>query len=147
MKKKIKLILCFLSLILVSCHFSATFQDEVNERDKAQDVVDSMYNNVNLRDLKKAAFFFADEFYAVTNESQLYEIFAKTRRVLGDYKSKTLISWKTARVEGDNPSSEYLLVYSVTYAKYKANETFRLKKDKGVVRIISYNVNSEGFLK
>ena len=147
MKIVVKFVLCLFSVILISCSFSATFQDELDERNKAEKVVDSMYRYVNLGDMEKSGLFFSTMFYSVTNESELYGIFSKTKEVLGVYQDKTLVSWKTRRVEGASPSSEYLLVYNVRYSKYNADETFRLKKEGGAIKIVSYNVNSKGFLK
>ena len=147
MKIVIKFILCLLSIVVVSCSFSATYQDEVHERDKAEKVVDSMYRYVNLEDMEKAGLFFSKVFYSVTNESELYDIFSKTKQALGIYQDKNLVSWKTRRVEGPHPTAEYLLIYNVRYSKYNAVETFRLKKEGGAIKIVSYNVNSKGFLK
>ena len=147
MKKAAKFALYLLLLVFASCRFSTTFQDEPNERNQAEKVVDSMYHYVNLGDFEKSGLFFSKMFYSVTNESELYGIFSKTKEVLGVYQDKTLISWKTRRVEGAGPSSEYLLVYNVRYSKYNADETFRLKKEGGAIKIVSYNVNSTGFLK
>ncbi len=86
-------------------------------------------------------------FFNVTNRDGLETIFKKTAETLGNYKYKKLIDWKTNRVEGSNAGADYLLIYEVTYDKYKAQETIRLIKEGSSIRIIGYNINSDGFLK
>jgi hypothetical protein len=78
--------------------------DEVSERNKAEKVVDGMYHYLHVGNFEKAGLFFGNTFYAATSKSELHEIFAKTKKSLGGYKNKTLISWKTRRIEGSNPS-------------------------------------------
>ncbi|MFN0290112.1 hypothetical protein E5L68_001850 [Pedobacter helvus] len=55
MKIVVKFVLCLFSVILVSCSFSATFQDELDERNKAEKVVDSMYPPSGLSNFSSAS--------------------------------------------------------------------------------------------
>ena len=42
---------------------------------------------------------------------------------------------------------EYLLIYDANYQKYSAKKTIRLVRENDAVKIIGYNIYSEGFLK
>lgn len=56
------------------------------------------------------------------------------------------MDWKTTRTIGEGEKLDCLLIYEVQYEKYLAKETLRLVKEGSGMRIIAYNIHSEGFL-
>jgi len=135
------------TLCLFSCNFNSTnINDELDKID-AEKVTDELYSYINKKDFTRAEKLFSKQFFAVTNKAGLQDIFQKTNKVLGNYKDRELLQWKTSRIVGTNSKSEYYFVYEVKYQKFKAKETIvMLKEDNDVIKIVSYNVSSEGFL-
>jgi len=146
MKKEIYLLM-FISLLLFSCKYNATYENDEIEKKEAEAVTEKLYKDLKGKDYLDAEKYFSSKFFQATSKEDLVGIFTKTNEKLGDFKSKNLIDWKTHKIVGSNPSSEYLLLYEIEYQKYPARETIRLIKEKDSIRIIGYNVNSEGFLK
>lgn len=147
MKKVVfSIIVIVVSFLCVECSFNGTYVDEASEKIKAEKITEKLYRSIDKKDYKNAEKLFSESFFKVTNRQMLNDIFIKTNSDLGKYKTKKLIDWKTKRIVGDNPSSEYLLVYDVSYKSFKAKETIHLLKEGQEIKIIGYNVNSEGFL-
>lgn len=142
-----KLWLCIALCWLTACTFNSTYLNEESEKAKAEKVTDSLYGFVSEQNYIAAEKLFSDIFFAVTNPEGLLKIFTKTNEVLGNYKSKKLIEWKTRRIEGSTPLTEYQLVYEIIYQKYKAIETIKLQESPSGIKIVTYNINSDGFLK
>lgn len=147
MKKTILFLPIILGLIFTSCNSNSTNINDVADKEDAEKVIEEFYSYIDQNTFTKAEKLFSDEFYAVTSKVTLRDIFQKTNKNLGNYEKKVLVEWKTRRMTGTNSKTEYFFIYEVKYQKFKAKETVVLSKEKdGVIRIISYNVNSEGFL-
>ena len=70
-----------------------------------------------------------------------------TSEKLGVLEATEILTWETRRVEGSNPVADYAFVYKSTYENFPAKETIRLTREEdGQIRIISYNIISDGFL-
>lgn len=147
MKKVVlSIIVIVVSFLCVECSFNSTYVDEASEKIKAEKITEKLYSYISKKDYKNAEKLFSESFFKVTNRQMLNDIFIKTNSDLGEYKTKKLIDWKTKRIVGNSPSSEYLLIYDVSYKSFKAKETINLLKEGQEIKIIGYNVNSEGFL-
>lgn len=145
MKKKLFLSLIF-ALFLISCNFNKTSINRESDKIDAEKVTEELYSYIKKKDFTRAEKLFSDQFYAVTNRAGLHDIFQKTNKTLGDYEGRELLDWKTNIIVGTNSKSEYFFVYEVKYQKFKAKETIVMfKEDDGVIRIVSYNVSSDGF--
>jgi len=134
-------------LTVVCCTFKSTYVNEDSQREKAEKIADSLYSHINKQQYEKCERLFSDKFFEVTGKNGLRDIFLKTRKSLGEYNSKKLIDWKTTRIEDTDSHIDYLLIYNVRYEKYEAMETIRLLNEDNTIKIIAYNVDSEGFLK
>jgi len=136
------------TLCLISCNFNKTSINRKSDKIDAEKVTDELYSYIKKKDFTRAEKLFSDQFYAVTNRAGLHDIFQKTNKTLGDYEGRELLDWKTNIIVGTNSKSEYFFVYEVKYQKFKAKETIVMfKEDDGVIRIVSYNVSSDGFSK
>lgn len=136
-------------LLLVSinaCTFNSIHVNEEREREQAASIMGSFYFAIQTKHFADVEFLFSETFYKTTTKDDLYRMLIKTQELLGEYKDGTLVDWKTRRVSGSNPLTEYTLVYDVRYDKYKARETINLKREKTGIKIISYNIASEGYL-
>jgi hypothetical protein len=62
-------------------------------------------------------------------------------------KELEIETWGTRRVEGTKPLGDYAFMYKNTYDNFSASETIRLIREQdGQIRIVFYNVASDGFL-
>jgi hypothetical protein len=150
MKKAILIFMTLIGCVFVSgCNFRNEYVNEDSEKQKAEKIADKLYAYIAKQDYKNAEELFGKAFFKATTKEGLQEIFQQTHKQLGAYESGKIIEWKTRRVVGtDLSSAEYLLVYEVKYKKFTAKETISLvKEEDDVIRILSYYVNSEGFLK
>ena len=139
----------FCAMLVTGCTFNAnaTFQNEKQEKEKAESVAGNLYMNISNKNFKANQALFSTAFYAVTPKDSLDKMFVKTAETLGDYKDMKLLDWNTSRATGTNPKTEYVLVYEVTYAKFKAKETLSLIKENNKVKITGYFIDSKGFIK
>ena len=144
--KKIVVMISLL-IINVSCAFNGSYENEESEKKDAEKVADDFYEHIKNKEYTFVAPLFSEQFFKVVSKQQLLDIILKTNNVLGNYKSKKIINWKTQRVVGSNPSNLYILIYEVEYEKYKATETMKLIKNGNRIEIYNYHIDSEGFLK
>lgn len=148
MKIKSLFFLVIFILCLTSCNFNKTDINRESDKKDGEKITEKLYFYINKKEFIRAEKLFSDEFYAVTNKKSLQDIFQKTNKFLGDYERRELLNWKTSIITGTNSKSEYFFVYEVKYQKFKAKETIvMMKGNDDVIRIISYNVSSEGFFR
>lgn len=138
-----------LILILSSCNFNAnmSFENEDKEKILADSIINNFYHYIDSNDYNNIMNLFSDEFFKVTPEKSLKEIFLKTKKDLGIFKNYELTDWQTNRIEGTNPRTEYLLTYEVTYSNFKAQEIFSLVKEGKIPKIVGYEVRAPQYLK
>jgi hypothetical protein len=136
-----------LFLVLTACNFNvnASYENEENEKENAESKVALFYNNTEKNDITNVMNLFSDSFYKISDRNKFKTFLIEKKKTLGDFKSYVLEDWKTTRVEGTSPKTEYLLIYKVEYSKFSAVETFSLIKEKGEVKILGYHVDSKGF--
>lgn len=148
--KNFKLIFLLLLLnMLFGCNFNAnvSYENEEKEKDEAQSVIALFYMYSNKNDMVNTVNLFSDSFFKITNKQELRDFLNYKKIKLGDFKDYSLKDWKTNRVKGTNPKTEYLLIYDVKYSTYNAIETISLIKEGGQVKIFGYNVDSIGLKK
>ncbi|RZJ47727.1 MAG: hypothetical protein EOO44_22050 [Flavobacterium sp.] len=134
-------------MLLCSCHLNNIYENEEAEKAAAEKVADEFYNFIKRQEFVQSEVLFSSGFYKISSREDLQILLNATNKLVGNYQSRKLIDWKTKRIEGSNPSSEYFLVYEVIYDKYPSRDTFRLVKEDGEIKIFAYNVNSEGFIR
>ncbi|RTY85912.1 hypothetical protein EKL32_28245 [Flavobacterium sp. GSN2] len=144
MKKQI-CYLFLLSLISISCNFNSHYTNREIDREEAERVTTKFYYLLRDKNHKNTFELFSQKFLEITDTTQLNEIYITSDEKLGNITDQTLLSWETNIIEGSNPVSEYLLVYNVKRNKFDSKEIIRLEKENGVIKILAYNVSSDGF--
>ena len=135
-KMKPIVIFCIAALLVSGCSFNSTFTNNIEDRKDAEKVTNKLYE------------LFSKSFFDANNKEKLFEIFNATNVKLGSLEKTEIGQWETQRVEGTDPSANYALQYNNQYTNYQATETIRLTREKdGEIKIISYNINSDGFFK
>jgi hypothetical protein len=147
-KRKITQLYAALMLIIVSCTFTSTYLNREEDKRKAEQVTNRLFDYIQKNEYDKSFQLFSNTFWTVTSKDKLREILTVTQKKLGRLDSTRLGECQTRRITGTSPSGEYLLVYKNHYHNYEATETIRLVlEEKEKIRIIAYNINSEGFFK
>jgi len=132
---------------LASCHFNSEYLNREEDKKDAEKITNKLFELIKAKNYEATTSLFSKRFYEVSNKSKLLEIFAATNNKLGELKDTKIESWQTKRVEGSNPSATYLFIYQNKYEKFESKEKITLIRDTdGQIRIIGYNVNSDGFL-
>ncbi|WP_379784860.1 hypothetical protein [Flavobacterium psychroterrae] len=98
--------------LLLSCNFNGnvSYENEEMEKENAQSVIGTFYMYSSKNDLDKAMSLFSDSFYKITNKKDLKDFLVSKNIKLGVFKDYSLRSWKTNRVIGTNPKTEYLFM-------------------------------------
>ena len=144
MEKKYVFIILF-SLFLSSCNFNRTYTDRPIDREEAERVTVKFYYMLRDKKYNQTHALFSPRFIEVTDTSKLNNIFKTSDEQLGKIEDQTLETCKTNIVEGSNPISEYLLIYKVRRNKFYSKETIRLEKENDTIKILAYNIQSDGF--
>ncbi|MGN8057339.1 hypothetical protein ACTJKN_13760 [Pedobacter sp. 22163] len=149
MKNKIYVSLYLFSLLLIasSCNFNSTYLNREEDKKDAEKVADQFYTLVEKNDLKNLNPLLSNQFKAVTSTQKLNDYLTGTANKLGAIKSQKLDHWETKVIRGSNPSATYVLYYIVERTKFQAKETVTLTAENDQIKILGYNVNSEGLLK
>ena len=146
--KQLSLAVMLFTLALSSCQFNSTRTNMAGDKTAAEKVTDKFHEFIKAKNYDSVYTLFSKRFFAVTPKAKMTEILTATQNKLGDLKSDSLAEWQTRIVEGTNPSSEYIMRYTNHRQKYDSKEQFTLTKDAdGKIRILGYNINSEGFFK
>jgi len=134
-------------LFITACNFNSTYLNEESEKEQAEKVISQFHSEIVKKKFDDAETLFSKEFVKTTGSKKLLSVFLRTDSILGNFNSSKLVDWKTQRVVGSNPSTHYLLVFESKYKKFNAIETFSLIRENDTVKILGYNVNSDGFFK
>ena len=134
-------------LTLASCQFNSQYINRDEDKKDAEKITTKLFDLLKTKNYNGTTDLFGKKFFEVSSKEKLFEIFAATNNKLGELQDTKIESWETKRVEGSNPSADYLLVYKNKYEKFESKETITLTKETdGKIRIIGYNINSDGFL-
>ncbi|TCD21055.1 hypothetical protein EZ456_19170 [Pedobacter psychrodurus] len=149
MKNKIYAPLYLLCLLfaLTSCNFNSTYINREEDKKDAEKVANEFYKLLEKKEYNKIDPFFSTQFKAVTNLGKLKKFLSATSDKLGEIKSEKLDHWESKVIRGSNASAHYVLYYIVERAKFQAKETVTLTAENDQIKILGYNVNSEGFYK
>lgn len=150
MRRKLSVIvLVAFSLTMAGCTFNATSINQSEDKEAAEEIANEFYGYMSENKHEEAYKLFSHRFLAVTPKDSLLMMFKRTKEILGDFKGNELQSWESKEVSGTDSRTEYVLVYDIKYSKHKAIETISLLKegDEGDIKILGYNVQSDGFLK
>ena len=140
------LLLCTI-LTLASCHFNSQYINREEDKKDGEKITTKLFDLLKAKNYNETTDLFSKRFFEVSSKEKLFEIFAATSDKLGELQDTKIESWETKRVEGSNPSANYLFVYKNKYEKFESKETITLTRDTdGKIRIVGYNINSDGFL-
>lgn len=126
--------------IICSCNFNTVYKDEQSEKEKAEKVLAQFYQSIQSSEYDKTTNFLSNEFYKYTTREEYLSFLEKINKDYGNYLSRDLIDWRTIRVEGANPKSEYYLSYIVKYEKGITKESFKLEKESDTIYIFRYDL-------
>ena len=145
--RKIFLSVCTV-LTLASCQFNSQYINREEDMKDAEKVTIQLFDLLKIKNYEATTALFSKKFFEVSSEEKLFELFAAANNKLGELQDTKIESWETKRVEGSNPSANYFLVYKNKYEKFESKESITLTRDTdGVIRIVGYNINSDGFFK
>lgn len=139
------LMLIFTLTLLNSCNFNinANYENEKTEKENAESVISLFYLYTSRNSFDESINLFSDSFFKISSREKLKNFLEEKKKTLGDFKDYSLVYWKTNRITGANPKTEYLMVYEVKYTNYNATEAISLIKEDEKVKIIGYNVNKK----
>lgn len=148
MRKLLVIMVLFIS-ILTSCNFSVNVKNDNKLEDKqdAESVVGQLYLYTARKEYDSILKLMSKDFYKVASKEKFLEFLKAKERKLGKYKDFTLKNWKTTSKKGADSKTEYILIYKVVYSNHESEEKISMVKENNEVKILGYNVNSEGFLK
>lgn len=147
MRNKIYAPLLCLFFALTGCNFNSAYLNREEDKKDAEKVADQFYTLLEKNDLKNISPLLSHQFKAVTSAQKLNDYLTGTVNKLGEIKSKKLDHWETKVIRGSNSSANYVLYYVVQRAKFQAKETVTLTAENDQIKILGYNVNSEGLFK
>lgn len=135
-----KLYFLFFLSTMCSCNFSVNSfsANEEVEKEQAEAVAAKLYWYTQQDELKEIPKLFGTAFYKENNKEALENFLKKKKEILGNFKDFNLKDWKTTRIEGTNPISEYVLIYEVSYDNKVVIEKINMRKEEGGVKIIGY---------
>ena len=129
-----------LALVAASaCGFRAAKQD-------AETLAATYFQAAQAKDLDKIMDLYWPSFYQATTRRDWRQTMLRVWDKLGVPGDFKLQGW---RVDAGVTSggTHIVLVYSVTYEKYPAEETLTIFKRSGESRILGHDIKSEGFLR
>lgn len=144
--KNLKYVLILSIFLSTSCTYNRQYINNINDKKDAIAVTNRFYDYIKSQEFDSTTELFSPLFFDYTNKPQLKKILHKTHEELGSLISTNIIHWETRRKIGTNPLSEYFLIFENKYENYIATEKIRLIREQdSIIRIVSYQVNSEGF--
>lgn len=137
----------FILLTMTACHFNSQYRNREEDKQDAEKITNQLFEQLKANDYEAANKLFSKKFFSVTDKETLFKIFSMTSEKLGPLKETEILKWETNRLEGSNPKAEYAFIYKCAFEKFPAKVTIRLiREEDGKIRIISYHVDSVGFL-
>ena len=130
-----------------SCHFNRQFINRTEDKNDGEKITSQFFELIMNKRYSETKKLFSPQFLKVTPWLKMENILLLTSKKLGNLKTTEIDKWETRRVEGSNPFAEYNFTYRTHYEKFDAVEIFRLvREDNGAIKILAYNVNSDGFM-
>lgn len=134
-------------ILIFGCQFNSQYINREEDKKVAEEVATEFFMLLNEKNYEAASRLFSKEFYKVSTREKLMEIFLASENKLGKLKNLELNQWETKRVEGSNPSSHYQLLYHTYHEKYNAQQALGMVRENDSIKILSYRIDSEAFLK
>jgi len=134
-------IVLLISILLSGCQFSNKYQNRESDKQDAEEIAFTLFENIKLRNFEKTTSLFGQKFFEVTTKEELLKIFEVTDRELGLLKSIELIDWSTDVSEGAIEKGIYILNYKCKFEKGKVDlRIVLIKEENGEIKVVGYNV-------
>ena len=147
MKKIVKNTLFIFTFFLLSnCHYNSQYIDRVSDKNEAEKITNIFYDNIKNNKYKDSYKLISKTFWKGTDSIQFSNLLNKVQEKFGKIQDIKLHHWNTKVIIGSNSKSEYVLYYLNKYEKYEAKETITLVKEDGVIKIVGYDIRSDGFV-
>lgn len=99
---------------------------------EGEEVAKGLFMAVQTKDFERATSYYSAEFFQKTPKGDWVRNFAAVYEKAGDLQSWKLVSWHVTEFDGTiGKTTNYDLVYEVTYAKRKAKESLSIVKRGG----------------
>lgn len=134
-------------LTLFSCHFNSTYNNREADKQDGEKAIAVFYELLKSKSIEETYRLFDRRFFEVTDTQKLNEIYDISFSKLGNVESYDIEKWETQAVVGTDPKTNYVFLLNVKRSSYVSKETVTLQKENDEIKIISYHVNSDGFLR
>lgn len=134
-------------LTFFSCHFNSTYNNREADKQDGEKAIAVFYELLKSKSIEDTYRLFDRRFFEVTDTQKLNEIYDISFSKLGNVESYDIEKWETQAVVGTDPKTNYVFLLKVRRSSYVSKETVTLQKENDEIKIISYHVNSEGFLR
>jgi hypothetical protein len=133
--------------IISACHFNSQYINRDQDKNDAEKITNLFYNDVKNGTISDKTFeLFSSKFWKSTDEEEFASFLINIQKELGILIEVKLDNWNTKVVEGTDPIYSYELTYLNTYEKCTAQETITLERENGVIKIVRYDISSNGFI-
>lgn len=129
----------------VGCRVNATYNNQESDKMDAERVIGEFYSLTKNKDYTGTYKLFSEQFFKASDTSKLYNILVATQEKIGPVETLKLGQWETQSIKGTDERNDYILQYVVKRQYFESNETFTLTKENGAIKIVRYNINSDGF--
>jgi len=143
MKKGILLVI-LVAVLLSSCRFSRTYSNEESVKNEAYQVVEKFYQAIEKQDWDETIKYFSPKFLEVSPSEKSVSFLKEHNFRTGNYHAKRIIDWGTYRAQVNAVSkAEAFFLMEASYKEGDYAERIGLMKEKGVFKIVSYNIESK----
>ncbi|WP_027383545.1 hypothetical protein [Epilithonimonas caeni] len=128
-------------ILLTGCNFNTVYKNREQDKQDAEKITQKFYSIIKKGNTKEVLPLFSQDFFKVTNKDKFLELFEKTNNVYGKILNDSLVHWETLVIKGNNPKSEYLLVYYAKRENIDSQEYITLHNEKKGIKIFEYRIN------
>ncbi|WP_370899832.1 hypothetical protein [Chryseobacterium gossypii] len=129
-----------LFFFIISCNFNSINKNREEDKKDAEKITHQFYDLIKENNKEEATKLVSTNLFKVTPKDKFNQILDISSVECGVIKKYSLIHWETIVIKGNNPRSEYILVYSVKRTNKNTKEKFTLRKENDSIKILGYNI-------
>jgi hypothetical protein len=135
------------SLIIIAVFYSCDFNVKVEEKNSRFDKVQAenvgalFYYHTANKNYDSILKLMGENFYKISSQEELKDFLIDKEKKYGAFKDTNLKHWESNTIKDGQSKTEYLLVYEVSYEKYKTIEKLSLIKEGEKVKIFGYHID------
>lgn len=145
-KKILLFFAALIFLIITGCHFNSSYNNREEDKKDGEIVISEFYELLKNGDFKATYKLFDKRFFEITDTQKLNEIYNLSLEKLGEVESYEIEKWETEAIIGTDSRTNYVFLCDVKRSNFTSKESITLIKEKDEITILSYYVNSAGFL-